>query len=99
MSIIAKACDALPGDTSDQDSLWPGIFVQSKFKIIAVRRNIMKGFRPTRSSRDHCTEADVAGKWDSDYPPEPTIGDIEMPKSQEPPKEVKGISTRFRNDV
>ena len=32
MSIIAKACDALPGDTSDQDSLWPGIFVQSSIQ-------------------------------------------------------------------
>ena len=42
MSIIAKRCNELPGDTSNQDSLWPGIFVQSKFKIIAMLEPLFK---------------------------------------------------------
>ena len=94
MSIIAKACDALPGDTSDQDSLWPGIFVQSRIQNYRGAKSLMKGSEPEEAAEIICTEADCAsGKWDSDYPPEPTIGDIELPKTQEPPEQVKGIST------
>ena len=84
MSIIAKACDALPGDTSDQDSLWPGIFVQSRIQNYRGAKSLMKGSEPEEAAEIICTEADCAsGKWDSDYPPEPTIGDIELPKTQE----------------
>ena len=101
MSIIAKACDALPGDTTNQDSLWPGIFVQSRIQNYREGQAIMKGSDPPEAAEILCTESDcVSGKWDSDYPPEPSIGDIEMPKPQEPPEEVKGISTSsFRSDV
>ena len=32
MSIIAKRCDALPGETSQEDSIWPGIYILGKIK-------------------------------------------------------------------
>ena len=94
MSIIAKGCDALPGDTSDQETLWPGIFVQSRIQNYRGAKSLMKGSEPEEAAEIICTEADcVSGKWESDYPPEPTVGDIELPKTQEPPEQVKGIST------
>ena len=64
----------------------------------------MKGSDPMKPAEDtlHKACVKVAGKWDSDFPPEPSIGDIEMPKAQEPPEEVKGLSNQHElkpNDV
>ena len=95
MSIIAKACNALPGDTNNQSSIWPGIFLLSEIKNFRGGKAIMKGSDPQEAAEIICKEADcVSGIWESDYPPEPTVGDIELPKTQEPPEQVKGISTK-----
>ncbi len=99
MSIIAKRCDALPGDTSNEDSLWPGIFINSEIENFRSSKAIMKDTEPQKAAEIICAVDCVSGKWDSDTP-KPTIGDIELPKSQEPPDQLKGISTKnFEKDV
>ena len=94
MSIIAKRCDALLGDTSDENSLWPGIYILDKIKNYRGAKALIKDSEPEEAATIICAESDcVSGKWDSNYPPEPTFGDIELPKTQEPPEEVNAIST------
>ena len=96
MSIIAKACDALPGDTSDQGSLWPGIYVQSSIEDYQGAETIWKGSNPRESTEIICAvdvdDCRKESEWTSEFPPRPKTGDIEMPKAQEPPKGLKGIS-------
>ena len=100
MSIIAKGCDALPGDNNNQDTIWPGIFVQSQIKNYRNSVAIMNNTDPREAAEIICANADCqSGRWDSDYPEEPTIGDIEMPTTQEPPEQVRGISATDFEDV
>ena len=109
MSIIAKRCDALPGETSQEDSLWPGIYILGKIKNYRGAKALVKGSEPEEAAKIICKEADCAsGKWNSDYPPEPTIGDIELPETQkaplknkkDPESRMKGISTsKFKSEV
>ncbi|QNI62132.1 hypothetical protein [Synechococcus sp. TAK9802] len=100
MSIIAKGCDALPGDNNNQDTIWPGIFVQSQIKNYRNSVAIMNNTDPREAAEIICANADCqSGIWDSDYPEEPTIGDIEMPTTQEPPEQVRGISAKDFEDV
>ncbi len=58
MSIIAKACNALPGDTNGQDSIWPGIFVLSKIQNFRGGKAVMKDSEPQEAAEIICTEAD-----------------------------------------
>ena len=101
MSIIAKGCDELPGDNNNQGPIWPGIFVQNQIHNYRNSRSIMKDTDPPEAAEIICREADcVSGAWDSTYPASPSTGNIEMPTTQEPPEQVRGISTRvFANEV
>ena len=99
MSIIAKRCDALPGETSQEDSLWPGILIGSQIDRFVDARAYIKGSDPLRPAGFMCAQECLptealkrATKWQSDFPPEPTIGDIVKPEAQEPPEGVKGLS-------
>ena len=99
MSIIAKACDALPGDTSDQDSLWPGILVNSEIDRYFNARAYIKGSDPMQPAKVLCLQSPCHDKddWSSNFPPEATIGDIEKPPAQDPPKGLKGMSKSEMN--
>ena len=101
MSIIAKGCDALPGDNNDQGTIWPGIFVQSQIKNYRNSVAVMENTDPREAAKIICANANCqSGRWNSDYPEEPTIGDIEMPTAQEPPEQVRGISVEdFEDEV
>ena len=94
MSIIAKRCDALPGETDQEDSLWPAILIGSQIDRFVNARAYIKGSEPMRPARIMCTQECVkdAGDWESDFPPEPTIGDIVKPQAQEPPEGLKALS-------
>ena len=100
MSIIAKACDALPGDTSNQDSIWPAIFVDNMIRRYAYVRAIVKGSEPEEPATVLCVKANCNIKdkkkssiWKSEFPPwPPKQGDVEMPNAQEPPEGLKGIT-------
>ena len=94
MSIIAKRCGALPGDTSDENSLWPGIYILDKIENYRGAKALIKGSEPEEAATIICAESNcVSGIWDSNYPPSPAFGDIELPQTQEPPEEVNAIST------
>ena len=54
MSIIAKRCDALPGDTSDQDSIWPGVLIGSEIDRFVNARAYLKGSDPMRPAAKSC---------------------------------------------
>ncbi len=101
MSIIAKGCDALPGDNNNEGTIWPGIFVQSTIKNYRNSVAIINNTDPPEAAEIICAEADCeSGIWNSDYPEAATIGDIEMPTTQEPPEQVRGISTSdFQEEV
>ena len=104
MSIIAKACDALPGDTSDQDSIWPGIYVQSQISDYEGAETIVKGSNPKKAAEILCASDDCVTysnrSWSSDFPPSPTAGEFDMPKAQEPPDGLKGIkNSDFAKEV
>ena len=101
MSIIAKACDALPGDTSDQDSLWPGIYMQSQIMDYRGAETFIKDSDPKKAAEIICAvDGCEKSGWTSNFPPEPKTADIEMPKSQEPPKGLKGITnSKFAGEV
>ena len=93
MSIIAKRCDALPGETNDENSLWPGIFIKSTIQNFRSSKAIMKDTDPEKLAEIICATDCVSGKWNSDNP-KPTIGDIELPKSQDPPDQLKSIDQK-----
>ena len=100
MSIIAKGCDALPGDNNNQGTIWPGIFVKSQIKNYRNSVAVMSDTDPREAAEIICAKANCqSGIWNSDYPEEPTIGNIEMPTTQEPPEEVRGISTEDFEDI
>ena len=96
MSIIAKRCNALPGDTSHEDSLWPGVLIGSQIDRFVDARVYLKGSDPMRPAEVMCTreclpadEEKRAKKWQSDYPPGPVVGDIVKPQAQKPPEGLK----------
>ena len=93
MSIIAKRCNALPGETNDENSLWPGIFIKSMIQNFRSSKAIMKDTDPEKLAEIICATECVSGEWNSDNP-KPTIGDIELPKSQVPPEQLRSISQR-----
>ena len=92
MSIIAKRCNALPGDTSDQDSFWPGVLIGSEIDRFVNARAYVKGSDPMRPARVMCTQECLkkAKHWESDFPPGPTIGDVAQPPAQDP-SDIKGL--------
>ena len=96
MSIIAKRCDALPGETSQEDSLWPGILIGSQIDRFVNARAYLKGSDPMRPAAVTCTQECVkdTDDWESEFPPKPTIGDPVEPPAQEPPEGLKGMSKR-----
>jgi hypothetical protein len=106
MSIIAKACNALPGDTSDEDMQWPGILIGSQIDRFVNTRAYIKGSDPMEPANimcmQECLPEDEDKKdedWESDFPPEPTIGNIEKPPAQEFPEDLidddlKGLSKK-----
>ena len=98
MSIIAKACDALPGDTSNQDSIWPGIFVDNKIRRYTHVRTIVKDSEPEEPAKVLCAKENCKAKstaWVSDFPPwPPKQGDVEMPNAQDPPEGLRGIDIK-----
>ena len=97
MSIIAKRCNALPGDTSDQDSFWPGVLIGSKIDRFVNARAYVKGSDPMRPARVMCTQecVNVEGEdWQSEFPPRPTIGNVAQPPAPEPPEGLSGLTKR-----
>ena len=96
MSIIAKRCDALPGDTSSEDSIWPGILIGSQIDRFVNARAYIKGSDPMKPAVVMCGQECVedGDDWESDFPPEPTIGDIVKPQAQEPPDGLEGLSRK-----
>ena len=104
MSIIAKTCDALPGDTSNQDTIWPGIYANSKISDYNGAEAVIKGSNPKKAAEilcasDECVTAS-SSSWSSEFPPSPKAGAFEMPKAQEPPKGLKGIKNSiFASEV
>ena len=101
MSIIAKRCDALPGETSQEDSLWPGILIGSQIDRFVNARAYLKGSDPMRPTAVTCTQECVkdADDWESEFPPKPTIGDPIEPPTQEPPEGLKGMSRKDMKSV
>ena len=91
MSIIAKPCNALPGETGDQKKLWPGILIDNKIERFVNTRAYIKGSDPMKPAIVMCTQ-ECKGVWESDFPPEPTIGDVEKPKARKPPEGLKGLT-------
>lgn len=78
VTVLAKACNALPGTASSSDALWPGLFMG---KIGAYDRTQVK-LKPSGSTEaakpglvlcqsDPCPT--TSGRWNSVYPPAPTI--------------------------
>ena len=96
MSIIAKRCDALPADTSHEDSLWPGILIGSQIDRFVNARAYLKGSDPMRPAGIMCTQECVkdAEDWESEFPPKPTIGDPVEPPAQDPPEGLKGMNRK-----
>ena len=97
MNIIAKRCDALPEDTSDQDSIWPGILIGSSINRFVRSRAHIQGSDPMRPAEVMCiqeclpiNEAERAAKWQSEFPPAPTIGDVVQPPAQDP-SDIEGL--------
>jgi len=92
MSIIAKRCNALPGDTSDQDSFWPGVLIGSEIDRFVDARAYVKGSDPMRPARVMCTQECINDEddWESEFPPSPTIGDIAQPPAQDP-SNIEGL--------
>ncbi len=94
ISIIAKACDSLPGDNSQQDSIWPGIYVDNTIRRYHDVRAIVKDTDPEEAATILCTEVNCGRRtaWESQFPPwPPKQGDIEMPNAQRPPEGLAGI--------
>ena len=95
MSIIAKACDSLPGDNSEQESIWTGIYVSNRISRYNNVRALVKGTDPEEAATILCGEENCGARsraWDSEFPPwPPEQGDIEMPNAQQPPEELTGI--------
>ena len=96
MTIIAKACDALPGDAGEHDSLWPGILVNEKIDRYFNARAYIKGSDPMQAATILCLKSPCHDKsdWSSIFPPEATIGDMEKPPAQEPPEGLKGMNKK-----
>ena len=96
MTIIAKACDALPGDAGEHDSLWPGILVNEKIDRYFNARAYIKGSDPMKAATILCLKSPCHNKsdWSSIFPPEATIGDMEKPPAQEPPEGLKGMNKK-----
>ena len=111
MSIITKRCDELPGENTDEDSIWPGIYIDNKLRRYKNVRSIVKGTEPEKAARILCGRANCGMKprsggrppsgWSSEYPPwPPKQGDIEMPRAQEPPENLDGMSiSDFEEEV
>ena len=106
MSIIAKRCNALPGDTSNQDSFWPGVLIGSQIDRFVNARAYVKGSDPMRPARVMCTQecVDDEDDWESDFPPEPTIGDVAQPPAQDPSdieglEDLEGMSSDEMDDL
>ena len=90
MSIIAKGCDELPGETDETNSIWPGIYVNSHIHRYQGAEAIIKGSSPRKAAEILCASVDcvtnsLAADWSSDFPRTPKAGDFQMPNSQEPP--------------
>ena len=95
MSIIAKSCNALPGENSNQDSIWPGIYIGNRISRYENVRAIVQGSEPEEAAKILCTQENCRSNesaWTSEFPPwPPQQGDIQMPNAQEPPEEIDGI--------
>ena len=106
MQIMTKTCGTLPGDTTGNERIWPGMFMQtiSRWGYTDV---VQKGTDPLEAATILCpTETcakDSAKKafWMSDLPPwPPTVGDIKSPDALTPPEGLTGIDTKdFVNAV
>ena len=97
MSIIAKRCDALPDDTTDQDSIWPGILIGTQINRFVRSRAYIQGSDPMRPAEVMCTQECLpidedarAEKWQSEFPSAPTIGDVVQPPAQDP-SDIEGL--------
>lgn len=78
VTVLAKACNALPGTASNSDALWPGLFMG---RIGAYDRTQVK-LKPSSAGEsakpalvlcqsDPCPT--TSGRWNSTFPPAPTI--------------------------
>ena len=100
MQIMTKTCGTLPGDTTGNERIWPGMFMQtiSRWGYTDV---VQKGTDPLDSATILCPSEtcakDSAKKafWMSDLPPwPPTVGDIKSPDALTPPEELTGIDAK-----
>ena len=98
MSILTKGCDELPGDTANQEGIWPAIFIDSEIRRYANTRAIMKGTDPAVPAKVMCKKGCDQGPW-KDTPNELSIGNVEMPKTPAVPKDLTGISNDDFEDL
>ena len=100
MQIMTKTCGTLPGDTTGNERIWPGMFMQtiSRWGYTDV---VQKGTDPLESATILCPSEtcakDSAKKafWMSDLPPwPPTVGDIKSPDALSPPEGLTGIDAK-----
>ena len=100
MQIMTKTCGTLPGDTTGNERIWPGMFMQtiSRWGYTDV---VQKGTDPLEAATILCPSEtcakDSAKKafWMSDLPPwPPTVGDIKSPDALSPPEGLTGIDAK-----
>ena len=98
MQIRTKTCGTLPGDTTGNERIWPGMFMQtiSRWGSTDV---VQKGTDPLEAATVLCPSETCANDsakkafWMSDLPPwPPTVGDIKSPDALTPPEGLTGIS-------
>ena len=103
---MTKTCGTLPGDTTGNERIWPGMFMNtiSRYGKTDV---IQKGTNPSEPGTVLCPTETCAGEdaddsyWESELPPwPPKVGDVKAPEALTPPEGLIGIELKeFVNAV
>lgn len=104
MTVIAKACNSLPGSPNEDESIWPGLFVQNigDYDRTEIK---LKNTKPEQAASVLCTSAEhqcrISNRaWKSNYPPWEKVEfqpDITLPETPSAPQGLTAQTIKPRS--